>query len=114
MEKKEQRFVVKFFWLKGWGSKKILQELMGTLRDDAYGLPQIKIWLQRLKTGDLSRSQLSCAERLALTLGPQIEAFLQKSPFASASISAKHFLTTTSTVKEILPRELGMREFPLG
>jgi hypothetical protein len=43
MEKEEQRFAIKFFWLKGWGSKKIHQELMGTLGDDAYGLSQIKI-----------------------------------------------------------------------
>jgi hypothetical protein len=44
MEKEEQGFVVKFFWLKGWGSKKIHQKLMGTLADDAY-------WLSRLKSG---------------------------------------------------------------
>jgi hypothetical protein len=43
MEKEEQRLVVKFFWLKGWGSKTIHQELMSTLEDDAYGLSQIKI-----------------------------------------------------------------------
>jgi hypothetical protein len=35
MEKEEQRFVFKFFWLKGWGSKKIHQEPMSRLRDDA-------------------------------------------------------------------------------
>jgi hypothetical protein len=45
MEKEEQRFVVKLFWLKGWGSRKIHQGLMRTLRDDACGLSQIKIWL---------------------------------------------------------------------
>jgi hypothetical protein len=43
MEKDEQRFIVKFFWLKGWGSKNTYQGLMGTLGDDAYGLSQIKI-----------------------------------------------------------------------
>jgi hypothetical protein len=43
MEKKEQRFVVKFVWLKRWGSKKIHQKLMSTLRDNASGLSQIKI-----------------------------------------------------------------------
>jgi hypothetical protein len=35
MEKEEQGFVVMLFWLKGWGSKKIHQELMSTLGDDA-------------------------------------------------------------------------------
>jgi histone-lysine N-methyltransferase SETMAR len=43
-------------------------------------------------------------------LGPQVEAFLQKYPFASAHTIAKHFLTTAFTVKEILQRELGMRK----
>jgi hypothetical protein len=44
-------------------------------------------------------------------LGPQVEAFLQNYPCASACIFAKHFLTTSLTVKEILQKELGMRKF---
>jgi hypothetical protein len=54
MEKEEQRFVVKFFWPKGWESTKIHQELMSTLVNDVSRLSQIKIWLQRSRTGDLS------------------------------------------------------------
>jgi hypothetical protein len=42
-EKEEHRFVVKFLCLKEWKSKKINQELITTLGDDAYGLAQIKI-----------------------------------------------------------------------
>jgi hypothetical protein len=38
---------------------------------------------------------------------------VQKYPFTSARIIAKHFLTTASTVKEILQRELGMRKLSL-
>jgi hypothetical protein len=111
--KKKQRFVVKFFWLKGWGSKKISQELRRTLGDDAYVLFQIKtkIWLQGFRSGDLSCSDLSRAGRPSLTLGPQVEVFLQKDPFASTRTIAKHFLTTASTVKEMLQRELEIREF---
>jgi hypothetical protein len=41
------------FWLKGWASKKNHQELMAKLGDDASGLSQIKIWLQRFRTGNL-------------------------------------------------------------
>jgi hypothetical protein len=84
---------------------------MSTLGDDAHGLPQIKIWLQRFRTGDLSCSDLSRAGRPPLTSGPQVEAFRQKYPFASTCIIANYFLTTSSTVKEILQRELGMRNF---
>jgi hypothetical protein len=43
-------------------------------------------------------------------LGPQVEVFLQKYPFANACIIATHFLTTALTVKEILQRELEMRK----
>jgi hypothetical protein len=48
---------------------------MTTLGDDAYGLSQIKIWLQRFRTGDLSCSDLACAGRLILTLGAHAEVF---------------------------------------
>jgi hypothetical protein len=83
---------------------------MSTFGDDAYGLSQIKIWLHRFRTGDLSWSDLLRAGRPPLTLGPQVEASLQKDPFASVRIIAKHFLPTASTVKEILQKELRMRK----
>jgi hypothetical protein len=35
VEKEEQRFIVKFFWLKGSGSKKLHHGLMSPLGDDA-------------------------------------------------------------------------------
>jgi hypothetical protein len=111
MEKEEQRFVAKFFWLKGCGSKKIHQELMSTLGDDVCWLSQIKIWLQRFRIGSLSCSDLPRAGRSPLTLGLQVETFLQKYRFASARIIAKQFLTNASTVEEILQREWGMTKF---
>jgi hypothetical protein len=54
MEKEEQRFVMKFLWLKGWGAKRIHEELMSTLGDDSDGFSQIKIWLQKFRNDDLS------------------------------------------------------------
>jgi hypothetical protein len=36
---------------------------------------------------------------------------MQKYPFASARVIAKHFLTTVPTIKGILQRELGIRKF---
>jgi hypothetical protein len=111
MEKEEQRFVMKFIWLKGWGSKRIREELMSILGDDSYAVSQIKIWLQKSRNGDLSRKDSPRSGRLLFTLGPQLEAFMQKYPFASARAIAQHFLTTVPTIKDILQRELGMREF---
>jgi hypothetical protein len=54
MEKEEQRFVMKFLWLKAWGAKTIYEELMSTLGDDSYAVSQIKFSLQRFRNGDLS------------------------------------------------------------
>jgi hypothetical protein len=38
MDKEEQRCVIEYFWTKGWGSKKIHEELITTLGDDVYHL----------------------------------------------------------------------------
>jgi hypothetical protein len=44
MEKEEQKFVKKFLGLKGWGAKRIHEELMDTLGDNSY-------WVSQIKTG---------------------------------------------------------------
>lgn len=111
MQKEEQRFVIKYFWLKEWGAKKIHQELVSTLGDDAYGVSQIKIWLQKFRNGDLSCQDLPRAGRPPLTLGVQLQRFLEKYPFSSARAIAQHFFTTVPTIKDILQRELGMKKF---
>jgi hypothetical protein len=53
MEKEEQRFLIKYFWMKNSGSTKVHQKLVITLGADAYGRSQIKIWFQKFRTGDL-------------------------------------------------------------
>jgi transposase len=111
MEKEEQRFVMKFLWLKGWDAKRIHEKLMSTLGDDSYGLSQIKIWLQKFRNGDLSCKDSPRPGQPLLTLGPQLKAFLQKYPFASTRVIAQHFFTTVRMIKDILQRELGMRKF---
>jgi hypothetical protein len=86
MEKEEQRFVMKFLWLKGWGAKIIHEELMSTLGDDSYAVSRIKIWLQKFRNGDIFCKDSPRSGRPLLTLGPQLEAFMQKYPFASARV----------------------------
>jgi hypothetical protein len=54
MEKSEQRFVVKFLFLKGLGSMAIHTELTAVLGSTVYSLSQIKIRRARFATGDLS------------------------------------------------------------
>jgi hypothetical protein len=111
MEEEEQRFVMKFLRLKGWGAKRIHEELMSTLGDDSYGVSQIKIWLQKFRNGDLSFKDSPRSGRHSLTLGLQLKAFMHKYPFASARVIAQHFLTMVPMIKDILQRELGMRKF---
>jgi hypothetical protein len=111
MEKEEQRFVVKFLWLKGWGTKRIHEELMNTLGNDSYAVSQIKFWLQKFRNSDLSCKDSPRSGRPLLTLGPQLEVFMQKYPLASARVIAQHFLTTVPMIKDILRNELGMRKF---
>jgi hypothetical protein len=84
---------------------------MSTLGDDSYAVSQIKIWLQKFGNGDLSCKDSPHSRRSLLSLGPQLEAFMQKYPFASARVIAQHFLTTIPTIKDIPQRELGMRKF---
>jgi hypothetical protein len=61
--------------------------------------------------GDLSCKDSPRSGRPLLTLGPQLEAFMQKYPFAGAGVVAQNFLTTVPTTKDILQRDLGMRTF---
>jgi transposase len=75
---------------------------MVTLGVDAYGQSQIKVWLQKLRNGDLSCKDTPRTGRPPLTPGPQLAAFLQKYHFASARIVAQHILMSVLTIKEIL------------
>jgi transposase len=111
MDKEDQRLVAKYFWIKGLGAKEIHQELINTFGAHAYGPSQIKIWLRRFRDGDLECRDLPGAGRPPLTLRAQLEAFLQKYPFASARMIANHSPVNPHTVKEILQKELRMRKF---
>jgi hypothetical protein len=70
MAKEAQRFLIKCFWMKNWGSKKIHQELVTKLRADVYGRTKIKIWLEKSRKGQLSCQDVPRTERPPLTLGP--------------------------------------------
>jgi hypothetical protein len=59
MEKEEQRFVVKDFWMKDWGPKKIQDKLFAKLGNNVYGLFQIRFSLQKFREGDSFYKDLS-------------------------------------------------------
>jgi hypothetical protein len=54
MDRIEQRLTVKYFFLKGDGSKLIHKELVSTLQDNAISLSALKNWLRRFKSRDRS------------------------------------------------------------
>jgi hypothetical protein len=76
MEKSEQRFVVKFFFLKGLGSKAIHREIIAVLGSTAYSLTQIKEWRARFETGDLSHEDQSRHARPSSRFGESSRQFL--------------------------------------
>jgi len=111
MEKREQRFVIKFFFLKGLGSKKIHRKLQDTIGESAYCRAEVKFWLARFREGDLSYKDHERVGRPLAVLGTVLHKFLTKHPFASARIMAEHFNLSHPIVKEILQREMGLRKF---
>jgi hypothetical protein len=49
----EQRFIVKYLHLKGWGNKKITTELENTFQGSALSKAIAKRRLRKFKSGDL-------------------------------------------------------------
>jgi hypothetical protein len=54
MEKSEQRFIIKFFFMKGLSTKETHTELTAVLGPTASSLRQVKEWLARFAAGDVS------------------------------------------------------------
>jgi transposase len=111
MDELEQRFVVKYFFLKGWGNNKISTELQTIFHDSALSSSTVKRWIRKFKTGDLSCDDDSRPGRPISILGPVLQKFLDRDPFSSTIVISRHFRTSPSTVKEILRRELGLKKF---
>jgi transposase len=106
-----QKFVVKYFSLKGWGNKKITAELESTFQRCALSRATVKRWLRYFNSGDLSCADLPRRGRPLTSLGSVIEKFLEKHPFASSKVVSRHIDVSASTVKEIMTRELGLKKY---
>jgi transposase len=102
MEKSEQRFVIKFIFLKGLGAKAIHRELTAVLASTAYSLSQVKGLRARFATGDLSCRDQFRTGRPPHVLGKALSDFLEEFPFASAAIIAEQFNQSKSTIKGIM------------
>jgi transposase len=111
MDEVEQRFVVKYFFIKGWGNKRITIELQTTFHDSDLSSPTVTRWIKKFKNGDLFCDDDSRPGRPISILGPVLQKFLDRYPFSSIIVISRHFRTSPSTVKEILRRELGLKKF---
>jgi hypothetical protein len=108
MEKSEQRFVIKFLFLKGLGAKAIHRKLSAVLGPTAYSLVQVRKWRSRFASGDLScQDQFKTGHPLDV-LGKPLSDFLEEVPFASAGVIAHHVGLSKPTIKDIIERELGL------
>jgi transposase len=111
MNEFEQRFIMKYFHLKGWGNRRITAELEGTFQGSALSRATVKPWLRKFKSSDLSCLDENRRGRPLTILGPVLKKFLDKYPFASAKVLSRHFDISPPTVKEILHRELGLKRY---
>jgi hypothetical protein len=107
MEKSEQRVGIKFLWMKGFGARDIHTKLSRVLGDDCDSPVAIERWLARFRDGDLSCADHSRSDCLVTDISECLHTFLDKSPFASASMMPKRFRITRGTIMEILQREPG-------
>jgi transposase len=95
--------MVKYFFLKGYESRLIHKELVGTLLT-------VQNWLKRFKSGDLSCGDEERPGRPLISLGSALQRFRKQFSFASSRVMAGHFSVDPATAKNILDRELGLRK----
>jgi hypothetical protein len=110
MEKRQQRFVIKFFWLREYRPCQIHQELFATLGSDAYSEDSVQSWVARFESRDISCADISRATRPLTDLAEPFCLLLQNDPFASARMFSRHFAVCGTTVKDIPARDLGLKK----
>jgi hypothetical protein len=110
MEKRHQRFVIMFFWLRESRPRKIHQELLATLGSDAHSEDSIQHWVARIESGGISCEDISRAGRRLTDLAELFRLFLQDYPFATGRMLSRYFGVCAATVKDILARDLGLKK----
>jgi hypothetical protein len=91
MEKSQQQAIISDFSLKGWGAEKIQKARTNTLGSDGYSQAQISRRLAHFITSDIFCLDESRPGRRLSILGPLLEQFWEKFPFATALMITIHF-----------------------
>jgi hypothetical protein len=111
MEVVEQRIVLKFLFLKGLRYKLAHAEFSSIIGEQVYSLSQMTRWICRFKDGDLSWGDEDRSGRPLSDLPDGICRYLEKFPFTSAKVVAKHFSSSHPTSRRILKTILGLKNF---
>jgi hypothetical protein len=111
MDEIEQRFVVKYLYIKGCRNNKITTELQTTFHDSAISNLTLTRWIRTFKNGDFSPDDDPRAGRAIPILGPVLRKFLDRDPVSSIKVISNHFRISPPTVKGILRQELGLSKF---
>jgi hypothetical protein len=111
MEKRQQRFVTKFFWLREYLPRQIHQELFATLGHETHSEDSVQYWVARFESGDRSCECTLRADRPLTNLAEPFRLARQDYPFASARVLSRHFGVCATTVKDLLARNLGLKLF---
>jgi hypothetical protein len=111
MDKSEQRILIKYFSMKGLGSRLIYCELKSVLHDSAYSLSAVERWVSWFKTDVATCEDNPRPGRPPSDLDSSLAAFLLEFPFASVRQMSKHFRASHYIIKEILGCQLGLRKF---
>jgi hypothetical protein len=111
MEKRHQRFVIKFFWLRVYRPRQIYQELLTTLGDWRLLWGFGMILVARFQIEDISCGDISWPGRPVMDLAEPFRLFLQDYSFVSARMFSWHFSICATTAKGILVRDIGLKKF---
>jgi transposase len=109
--RQESGFVVKYFFIKEWGNRKITTELQTTFRDSAISNSTVKRWIRKFKNSDSSCNDDPRPGQPLAVLEPVLQKFLDRHAFSSAKILSRYCRLSPPTVREILRRELGLKTF---
>jgi hypothetical protein len=102
---------MKFLLVQGKRDQAIYGEPGGILGEAAVSFATVKRWCQAFKGGNVSLDDESRPGRPRRELAGVISQFFTHDPFLSRRVLAKRFAPSPRTIKEILVRDWGIKEF---
>jgi hypothetical protein len=114
MEKSEQRFVVKFFWMRDLAPSARYQKLQHNLGSTAHSELSVENWVWRFVSGDMSCADLPQADRPSTDFSEPLREFLNDLVFPAARMMNTQSSAHSTTIKEILRPDLELKKLAKG